>query len=103
MPPDTDYVVVPPSTSQAIGPKGGAKGDVIEWIMLIPISVVMGAVTPEDGTFPAEIIYMGTVGSSTFIVEQLPSPMFIRRRSRNGPWKVATGAGVEVHLAGALT
>lgn len=90
-------------TDQAVGPTGGAAGDLLANIILVPLTVAMGAVSIKDGGGPAITIYPGVPAGGSYIVDKAPSIVELGMRSQAGPWRVSTGPNVEVIVTGELS
>lgn len=96
--PDAEYKTVAVSTTLALGTNGGAVGDALFGMLLVPIaSGVVGApgVTLTDGSGSAITI----VTAGTFVnIAPIWVPLNIL--STSGAWKVITGAGISVIAVG---
>lgn len=87
-------------TATALGPNGGAKGDVLEGVLIVPATTSPGAVSILDDT-TSMTIFTGGAGSVTNLV-----PFFVPLgglRSLNGAWKITTGAAVSIIAVGRIT
>lgn len=103
MPYRTDYQTVPASSTDAVlnGPGGvGRAGDVLERLVIVPLTPDPGVVSIKDGSGPAITLFVGSLGSGTFLVEKVSTNVYLGMRSVNGAWSVTTGANVEVKVAG---
>lgn len=91
----TDYeVAIPSQTTQTLGPVGGV-GDIIERLIIVPITTGAGNVSITDGSnYQTTIFYTGTLSNLAPITVQLGV------RSTSGAWKVTTGANVNVIAVG---
>ena len=88
-----DYQVVTAlQTSEPIG--RGVKGTYIRSITLIPLALTVGAVTLQDGAETARTIFVGGTGVAGVNRELRPIPMPIGELSRDGAWKITTGADI---------
>lgn len=94
-PPHTDYETVAASQSdQALGPTGGA-GDVLERLIIVPLTTGAGTVTLKDGSGGAISVFIsGTLSDLHTIVVPIGA------RSTSGAWKVTTGANVNAIAVG---
>lgn len=89
--------MVPASTTQVLGANGGAVGDYLDGLLIIPQSTSPGAVSITDGTgSPEEIFHGGTTTAVPFFVP-------IGSASKLGAWSVTTGANVVVRAVGVFT
>ena len=99
-----DYVYIGGSQTDAplAGPGGGVIGDILEQLIIIPLTFVLGAVDLKDGTLGTyQNLYVGSVGTSTFMVEYYPSILELPRISAAaGGWIVTTGPNVAVLATG---
>lgn len=87
----SDYETVAASqTTQALGPVG-AKGDILDILLIIPATTSPGAVSIKDGSDTAITVFTGGVSS---VGSLTPIPIAIGARSRTGAWQVTTGASV---------
>jgi hypothetical protein len=82
------------------GGGGGAVGDYLNVIFLIPGTTSPGAVTIQDGTNTAITIFAGGASSVSNLV---PFPVYVGSYSRVGAWKVTTGSNVSVLVNGKFT
>lgn len=93
-----DYQAIPASTTAVLqgqkGTKGGAIGDYLRVVTIIPATTTPGAVTLQDGGGAAMTVFVG--GTVTL----LPFQVFLDIRSNAGPWKIVTGAAVSVVVSG---
>jgi hypothetical protein len=94
----TDYETVAASASdQVIGPTG-AKGDILERIVIIPATTSAGTVSIKDGSGSAINIFVtGT------LADLKPQTIQLGMRSSDGAWKITTGASVSVIAIGRFT
>lgn len=92
----TDYEFVAVSQSdQVLGPVG-AKGDVLEKLIVTVTSSATGTVSLKDGDGTARAITSANTPIGVYTVE-------LSERSTAGAWKVTTGAGASVHAVGRFT
>jgi hypothetical protein len=109
MPPTPDYPIstdssryqtVAASTTQACGPSGGAAGDRLAGLTIIPATSSPGAVQIKDGSGSPITIFAGGANS---VGNLAPLPVFINAYSAFGAWSVITGANVSVLAVGLFT
>jgi hypothetical protein len=109
--PPTDYPVITDSGKyQAVaagqsatplsGGGGGAVGDYLAGVLIVPASTSPGAVSITDGSGSAITIFSGGTSSVTSLVSFFVP---IGAYSASGPWKVTTGASVSVFAVGLFT
>lgn len=93
--PRTDYEWVNASaTNQVLGPVGGV-GDVVEKLVIVPITTAAGDVWLHDGGgLSQKVFYTGTLSDLKPVVLSLGA------RSVSGDWSVTTGANVKVLAIG---
>ncbi len=97
----TQYQAVAAAQSNAaLGPGGGAAGDYLSHITIVPASTSPGAVSIADGGGSAMTVFAGGANSLTALV---PFTVAIGAKSTGGPWKVTTGASVSIVACGQLT
>lgn len=94
------YVPVAASTTQVMGLTGGAVGDFIEGMLIIPATTSPGAVTITDGAGAPITIFTGGVGSVGSLV---PFYVPLSIQSTDGAWTVTTGSNVSVLVTGQFT
>lgn len=88
---NTDYETVAASQSdQVLGPVGG-QGDILEALVIVPATTSPGAVQIKDGSGSAITVF---TGGATSVADLKPFRIEIGARSRDGAWKVTTGANV---------
>lgn len=78
---------------------GGVKGDHISHLVIMPATTSPGAVTLLDGA-ASKIIFPGGANSASNLV---PFSIFLGHDSRNGAFKITTGANVSVRAVGDFT
>lgn len=93
-------IPVAAGTAQIMGASGGAIGDELNFITIIPGSLSPGAVTIEDGGSGAVTIFAGGASSVSSLV---PFVVPIEALSRDGPWTVTTGGNVTALVNGEFT
>jgi len=94
-----EYEKVPASTvDQPLGAAGGI-GDFLAGLTVTPATMTPGAVTVTDGA-TAMVVF---VGGASSVSNLIPFWIQIGAFSRNGAWKVTTGADVSVIGVGSFT
>lgn len=94
----TDYETVAASASAQVLGDVGAKGDILERLIIVPATTSAGNVSITDGGGSAISVFVtGTLSNLTPIV------LHIGARSSAGAWKVTTGAAVSVVAIGKFT
>jgi hypothetical protein len=83
------------------GGGGGAKGDYLAEITIIPATSAAGAVTFQDGSGSEISIFAG--GGTTALQDLKPLSVRIGAFSTGGPWKITTGTNVSVIARGNFT
>lgn len=97
---NTDYETVAASQSdQALGP-AGAKGDVLERLIVVPATTSPGAISIKDGGGSAITVF---TGGATSVADLKTFVIPISAKSTDGAWKVTTGANVSVIAVGAFS
>lgn len=95
----TDYQwVLASATSSAIG--RGVAGTYIKRLTIIPLSLTPGSVTLQDGSETVRTLFIGGTGVAGVNREFRPVRLDLGRLSRNGAWKVSTGADVIALVTG---
>lgn len=81
-------------TTQALGAVG-AKGDILQRIIVVPETTAAGTISIKDGTEDAVNVFVaGTLTNlQTFVIE-------LGVRSVVGKWQITTGANVHVIAVG---
>ncbi len=98
----TQYQAIAASaTNQAIGPGGGAAGDYLSHVTIVPASTSPGAVSIADGGGSAITIFAG--GATTALITLTPFTVALGAKSTGGAWKVTTGASVSIVAFGQFT
>ena len=90
-----DYETVAASqTAQQLGPTG-AKGDILERLIVVPATTAAGNISINDGGgSEISLFATGTLSNlQTFVIE-------LGIRSTTGSWRVTTGANVSVIAVG---
>lgn len=99
--PDGEYATVAASqTTQVLGAGGGAAGDILIGVLVIPASTSPGAVQVKDGGNTAVTIF---AGGATSVVDLRPFWIPLGILSTNGKWQVTTGASVSAVAVGKFT
>lgn len=75
----------------------GAKGDYLEFLLVIPATTSPGAVTIKDGTDGAITVFVGGASSVSGLT---PFAIPVACISETGAWQVSTGANVSVLAVG---
>jgi len=83
--------------AQVLGATGGT-GDVLEGLLVIPATTAPGAISILDDATSITVYTGGTVGA-----DLTPFAIPIGAKSKNGAWKVTTGANLSVIAIGAFT
>jgi hypothetical protein len=91
------YQTVANSTAQACGPSGGAAGDRLAGVLLVPSSLSPGAVTIKDGSGSAITVFAGGTNSLLTL-----HPFFVPLGidSATGAWTVTTSTGLTAVAVG---
>jgi hypothetical protein len=87
-------------TAAALGAGGGARGDYLAGLLLVPASTSPGAVSIADGGGPAITVFAGGAAS---LVALAPFFVPVGAFSTSGKWQVTTGAGVSALAVGLFT
>lgn len=88
-------------TSQALtGGSGGALGDYLEGLLIVPATTSPGAVTVTDAGGPTFTIFAGGASS---VPSLIPFPAIIDAVSAHGAWEITTGSNVSVVATGKFT
>lgn len=93
---DAYETVAASATDQSLGATG-ATGDYISHIVVVPTTTSPGAVTIKDGTGAAITVFAGGASSLNNLA---PFAVPLGIRSKNGAWKVTTGATVSAIAVG---
>lgn len=89
-----DYESVAAGQTDQICGNTGQIGDFLDFVQIIPLTTAPGAVTFKDGDEEYPLFAGGAVS------ELRPIVLPIRALSRNGAWKITTGANVAVWAVG---
>jgi hypothetical protein len=97
----TQYqAIVASQSNAALGPGGGAAGDYLSHLTIVPASTSPGAVSIADGGGSTITVFSGGAASLSALV---PFTVAIGAKSTGGAWKVTTGALVGVVACGQFT
>ncbi len=97
-----DYATVAAGvTNQALGAGGGATGDSLAGILIVPGTLSPGAVSVTDGSGSAITVFIG--GAASISTLHPFEASWRGARSTSGAWKVTTGANVTVVAFGVFT
>lgn len=89
-------------TAQALtGGSGGATGDWLDFLLIIPATTAAGAVSIKDGAGSAITVWAG--GGTTALTSLIPFSVPVRAVSTAGAWSVTTGTNVSVIASGNFT
>lgn len=83
-------------TAQVIGSGGTGAGQHLSHLIVIPATTSPGAVALLDGDTSTTIF----AGGATSVSNLVPFTIFLGCDSKNGPWKLTTGADVSVRAVG---
>lgn len=83
-------------TAQVIGSGGTGAGQHLSHLIVIPATTSPGAVALLDDTVSTTIF----AGGASSVSNLVPFTIFLGCDSKNGPWKVTTGANVAVRAVG---
>lgn len=100
--PDGEYATVAASqTAQALGTNGGAKGDCLFGVLIVPGTTGAGAVSIKDGGGSAISLFTG--GGTTALTILTPVFIPLNMLSTVGGWSITTGANVTAIAIGKFT
>lgn len=88
--------VIASQTAQVIGAGGTQAGQHLSHIIMIPATTSPGAVALLDGSDSTTIF----AGGANSVSNLVPVTIFLGCDSKNGPWKITTGADVTVRAVG---
>lgn len=92
---NTTYETVAASQSEQVLGQTGAKGDILERLVIVPATTGAGSVSIKDGSSSAITVFAtGTLSDLTPICIELGAV------SQDGAWQVTTGANVSVIAVG---
>jgi hypothetical protein len=83
-------------TAQALGDGGTGRGQHISHLIVIPATTSPGAVALLDDSSSLTVF----AGGATSVSNLVPFTIFLGCDSKNGPWKITTGANVAVRAVG---
>lgn len=83
-------------TAQVIGGGGTGAGQYLSHLIVMPATTSPGAVALLDGDTSKTIF----AGGATSVSNLVPFTIFLGCDSKNGAWKVTTGADVSVRAVG---
>lgn len=93
-------IAVAASTTQILGAAGGAIGDELNFVTVIPATKSPGGITIEDGGAGPVTVF---TGGATSVSSLVPFAIPIQALSRDGAWTITTGADVSVLVNGQFT
>jgi hypothetical protein len=79
------------ASNQPLGATG-AKGDFLDFLLVIPATTSPGAVALIDG----DSSYTLFEGGASSVSNLVPFPIPIEQGSKDGPWKLTLGSNVSV-------
>lgn len=82
------------------GGGGGAVGDYLAGVLIVPATTSPGAVSFQDGSGSAITIF---TGGATSVADLKPFFVPIGAFSTSGAWKITTGAAVSIVARGRFT
>lgn len=88
--------VIASQTAQVIGSATDGAGQHLSHIIVIPATTSPGAVALLDDTASTTIF----AGGASSVSNLVPFTIFLGCDSKNGPWKITTGANVSVRAVG---
>jgi hypothetical protein len=95
----SDYETVAASqTGQVLGGTG-AKGDYLNFLLVVPATTAPGAISILDGATSITIFTGGASSVASLVAFPIPLGLF----SVNGAWSITTGANVSVIATGRFT
>jgi hypothetical protein len=83
-------------TAQVLGDAVNGRGQHISHIIVIPATTSPGAVALLDDSTSLTVF----AGGATSVSNLVPFTIFLGCDSKNGPWKITTGANVAVRAVG---
>lgn len=99
--PDGEYATVAASQTQVMGSSGGAKGDVLSGILVIPATTAAGVVQIKDGGGSAITVFPG--GGTVALGDLKPFWIPLGFLSTAGAWTVITNANESAIAVGKFT
>jgi hypothetical protein len=95
----TYNTVAASATAQVLtGGSGGAIGDWLDFLLIIPATISCGAVSVIDGLGSPITVFAGA--GVTPLITLMPFTIPIRAITVSGPWKVTTGSNLSVVAIG---
>lgn len=95
------YETVAASASDQVLGAGGAAGDILRGLLIVPATTSPGAVSIKDGAGSAITVF---TGGATSVADLKPFWIDLGDlKSVAGAWKVTTGANVSAIAAGSFT
>lgn len=86
------YATVAAGQTGAALSSGGAKGDFLSHVTIIPATTSPGVVTLIDGATSIALF----AGGATSVTSLLPHTVQVGANSKNGPWTITTGSNVSI-------
>lgn len=83
-------------TAQVIGSGGTGSGQHLSHLVVIPATTSPGAIALLDGDASTTVF----VGGATSVSNLVPFTIFLGCDSKNGAWKITTGANISVRAVG---
>lgn len=96
-----EYETVAASATDQILGGGGAIGDFLSHLIIVPAVAACGAVSMKDGAGSSISLFVG--GGTVPLPILAPIVVYVGLLSLNGGWKITTGADVSVIAAGNFT
>lgn len=94
---NTQYVAASATATALSGGGGGALGDRLDTLICVPLAATaIGSVTLIDGANTIGVVFFGSTITT-------PVALPIGLVSKNGAWKITTGASVAVLADGSFT
>lgn len=95
-----DYETVAASQADQVLGTTGAVDDHLAGILIVPAIAACGLVTVKDNT---TVVFTFVGGGTTALKDCMPIYIPIGLKSKNGAWKITTGASVSVVACGNFT
>jgi hypothetical protein len=73
-------------TDKVLGPQGGAKGDIIDTLVVTVATSATGTVDIQDGSDTAIPLTAANTPIGVYVI-------YLNAMSRSGAWSITTGAG----------
>lgn len=93
--PDHYETVAASQTGQVLG-NAGAKGDILDTLIISVATAATGTVSIGDGAAPGVVITAANTPIGVYVVQ-------LKMKSKVGDWRVTTGAGVTVIAVGTFS